>query len=396
MADLEPLRSLPLEKLDLTRNRVRDLTPLKAVPLKKLVVSDNPVRDLTPLGGMHLVSVEALQCPSLSDLTPLAGQAIEFLNMAGSGVVNLAPLSTMALKKLTLDPYPWRDLQFLKKIPTLEEVNGQPLTDFLNFAAAGRDAFAALRKRVASLPPLLQTAAIEAELKRLNPGFQGPVKPEIDKVQVTGLHVLSDRLVDLTPLRALPALRDVRLEGTARDKAQLQSLEPLRGLPLTSLTCTKVPVQSLAPLVNMPLRTLAISFTSVEDIEPLAGMAGLVEVHLAGTGVTSLEPLRGTKLSVLACNKTAIADLSPLDTTQLTHLYCGATRIMDLSSLSKAKLRTLHIERTPVDDLTPLQELPLAELLCDFSPWRDTELAACHQNPRKREQRAGCEVPCES
>ena len=54
LADLSPLRGLPLRTLNIWRNHVSDLSPLKGMPLTDLDLASTPVTDLSPLAGMKL------------------------------------------------------------------------------------------------------------------------------------------------------------------------------------------------------------------------------------------------------------------------------------------------------------------------------------------------------
>ena len=51
VADLSPLKGMPLRKLGAEQTKVTDLTPLAGMPLEELYLSDTPVRDLSPLKG---------------------------------------------------------------------------------------------------------------------------------------------------------------------------------------------------------------------------------------------------------------------------------------------------------------------------------------------------------
>src|SRR5262249_60077728 len=63
-----------------------------------------------------------------------------------------------------------------------------------------------LEKSVAALPPEQQVAAVERRLRELNPEFRGKVESEIRDGKVFWLGFLTDRVTDISPVRALKGL----------------------------------------------------------------------------------------------------------------------------------------------------------------------------------------------
>jgi hypothetical protein len=49
LADLAPLRGLPIKDLRFSHTKVRDLTPLRGMPLAVIHLGATPVRDVSPL-----------------------------------------------------------------------------------------------------------------------------------------------------------------------------------------------------------------------------------------------------------------------------------------------------------------------------------------------------------
>ena len=89
----------------------------------------------------------------------------------------------------------------------------------------------------------------------------------------------------------------------------------------------------------------------------------IVEAHLAGTGIRSVEPLRGLSLRVLDlgfCD--AVDDISALADMPLTKLILEGTSVADLTPLAGMSLELLYLQDTPVTDLSVIQEMPLKEL----------------------------------
>src|SRR5262249_17110039 len=123
---------------------------------------------------------------------------------------------------------------------------------------------------VARLPAADQVAVVTARLKELNPFFDGPVTPTVEKGVVVGLGASAQQLTNLAPVRGLPGLRDLRCLGTQYQPGRLTDLAPLTGLPLRVLVVTWNPrLSDLRPLAGMPLVTLDCYATAVADLTPL-------------------------------------------------------------------------------------------------------------------------------
>jgi hypothetical protein len=144
--------------------------------------------------------------------------------------------------------------------------------------------------KVRALPPEEQVKEVAAELKRRNPGFDGPVKHEVREGVVVGLTIHTAAVADLTPVAALPHLVQLGWASPSR-VSRPTDLRPLRGLRLKSLDLSgNASVADLGPLRDMPLEGL----------------------YIAGTAVYDLSPLRGMPLRFLGCERIPVADLSPL------------------------------------------------------------------------------------
>jgi len=157
-----------------------------------------------------------------------------------------------------------------------------------------------------------------------------------------------------------PVEFDVTMRGgmalTVKPNEQLNNLSALKGVPLKSLTLA--------------------GCKSLRDLSPLKGMP-LEELDLSGTGVDTLEALRGMKLKRLVLRSTKVHDLSPLKGMPLEELalsYC--MQVSDLSPLAGAPLKRLWLRNCRnVRDLTPLKNAPLERLVvvgcsADLTPVR--------------------------
>ncbi len=322
LSDLSPLRGLQLTFLNCGGTPVADLTPLRGMPLTYLNCGYTRVADLTPITDMPLTCLYC-NCTRVSDLAPVRGMRLELLYSGGARVTDLSPLEGMPLHTLTADINPWRDAPVLRTLPALQSLNLRPAATFWK----ALEAFEAWAKAVRGLPADRQVEAVAAELKKRNPGFDGKVTPRIDNGVVTGLTFVTDQVTDLAPVRVLPGLALLACHGSGIGKGRLADLSPLYGLKLTDFDC---------------------GWTQVAD----------------------LSPLKGQRLTRLVCYSTKVSDLTPLEGMPLTQLHCGWTPVADLSPVKRLPMRRLWVAGTRVTDLTPLQKLPLQELWCDAGPAR--------------------------
>jgi hypothetical protein len=144
LADLSPLRGLPLTELVCARNQVSDLSPLEGMKLYHLDVSFCPrARNLAPLRGMPLADLTLYCCPGVVDLTPLEGMKLSRLDLGGTDVADLKPLHGMALTCLNLfgcnhvrdltplqgNPLRVLNITFCRQVSDLTPLRGLPLVD---------------------------------------------------------------------------------------------------------------------------------------------------------------------------------------------------------------------------------------------------------------------------
>jgi Leucine-rich repeat (LRR) protein/tRNA A-37 threonylcarbamoyl transferase component Bud32 len=385
VADLWPLKGLKLVYLRVSDNPVADLTPLRGMPLDTLYVAGTQVADLAPLRGMPLAYLDCrgtrvadlgplrdlplsvLLCDStpVRDLGPLGGMGLTELGCQNTPVRDLFALTGMPLRALACDFNVWRDAGVVGTLPALQEFNHKAAGPFLKKLDADRAAFAAWAASVGKLPAGQQVAAVAAELKKRNPGFDGKVTPRVVKGVVVRVDLgpSGSRVTDLSPVRALPGLQELHCPGVATAPSLLTNLWALKGLRLSALNCSFSRVADLAPLGGMPLKRLACAGTPVADLAPLKGMP-LESLNCNQTQVADLAPLKGTPLQVLYCFNTKVTDLAPLEGMRLTVLSCAATKVTDLAPLRGMPLKSLYCKITRVADLAPLKGLPLTVLEC--------------------------------
>ncbi|HEX4132962.1 MAG TPA: SUMF1/EgtB/PvdO family nonheme iron enzyme [Pirellulales bacterium] len=157
-----------------------------------------------------------------------------------------------------------------------------------------------------TLPAEQQIEAVSKKLMELNPGFDGQVTgfqgkgpPKIEKGQVTELQLLTDKVVDISPLSVFKGLSRLNAHGSGvASKCVFSDLSPLEGMPLTQLICGSTQVADLSPLDGMKLTLLSCFHTEVSDLSPLKGMQ-VTRLDCQGTKVSDLSPLEGTNLDYL-------------------------------------------------------------------------------------------------
>ena len=92
--------------------------------------------DLAPLEGLSLAYLDVSHT-QVSDLSPLAGMPLVTLFCYSARVVDLSPLKDVPLKEIQCDFDPKRDTAALRSIKTLEKINGLPVAQFWKLVSAG-------------------------------------------------------------------------------------------------------------------------------------------------------------------------------------------------------------------------------------------------------------------
>jgi tetratricopeptide (TPR) repeat protein len=228
---LDPLRDIPLTKLDAGGTSVDDLGPLKGMPLVWLNCAGTKVKDLTPLRGMLLAKLD-ITGTLVSDLAPLQGMPLTDLACGATGIRDLGPLKNMKLKSLSCDRTGVSDLGPLK---------GMPL-----------ESFSCRMSQVSDLEPLRGAP-------------------------LTWLNCCYTRVSDMTPLMGAPISVLDCYETLVVD------LSPLRGMPIKDLNCAHCAVRDLSPLAGMPIELLRFPCRNVATgIGVLRGMKSLKRMNPTG------------------------------------------------------------------------------------------------------------------
>jgi hypothetical protein len=192
-------------------------------------------------------------------------------------------------------------------------------------SAGTASADATWEKSVAALSAEQQVEAVTRRLKERNPRFSGVVEPTIREGVVTGLRFQTDRVDDLSPVRALRRLETLDCPGTPHHKGMVTDLSPHSRLPLKSLIVSDNHVTDLSPLREMPLKMLDLARNlTLKDLTPLKGRP-LESLNCSHTSVADLAPLKGRKLTELTCDGTFVSDLTPLRGMALKGLCASPT-----------------------------------------------------------------------
>ncbi len=358
--DLAPLRTMPLTYVDLNgSSNIVDITPLKDIPLAGLRIGGTQVKDLSPLKGMPLTLLHCWDT-AIRDLAPLKGMPLNDLNIARTQVEDFTPLKDLPLVILDMG---------VTRVKDLSPLRGLLLRRFYCGGTAVRD-----------LAPLAGMPLTELNINGTQVVDLTPLKgmPLVnlqcwDAKGVSDLSPLCGMPLKIlacahSSLRDLSPLRGMRLEELYIPATKVEDLSPLKGMPLTTLHCWETPVRDLAPLAGMPLTELNINGTQVVDLTPLEGMP-LVALD-CWCPIRDLSPLRGMPLTKLECGHSAVSDISPLRSMRLVSLYIPDTQVKDLSPLEGMPLTELSISGTRVNNLSVLKGMPLKKLWCSMKPKR--------------------------
>jgi hypothetical protein len=209
LADLRPLTGLPLRDLNLMcAPLVTNLEPLRGMPLETLNVSHSGVVDFAPLKDAPLRDLTCRQMLALRSLDSLRGFKLTSLDCAyNTSIVDLKPLEGMPLVTVRLHATRVKDLSPLAKSP-LEEVNcgnGTAITDLTTLRGVKT-----LRRLYVSMCPCVD------------------IRP-LAGMPLEHLH-MSDKVTDLTPLQGMPLVEVVGPFDPKRDAELLKSIKTLKKI----------------------------------------------------------------------------------------------------------------------------------------------------------------------
>jgi Leucine-rich repeat (LRR) protein len=274
----------------------------------------------------------------------------------------------------------------------------------------------AFLNHMAAMPADRQVFLLAVWLKERNPGFDGQFTHKIEDGLVTSLELPAPIVQDLTPLRALVNLRNLRCRSTVgfdnnaeNDAAVLGALEALEKIndkpvaqfwkevkarraefkEFLKVVAELTPEQQVAAVADRlkehnpgfggqvgnkieggVVTELAIG-GNVTDLSPVRALAGLKVLNYSGP-LSDLSPLQGMKLNSLTL-RAPLRDLSPLQGMKLSALTVYSSGLRDLSPLKGMPLTSLDIggwvgDSSGVQDLSPLEGMPLTTLNVRCNP----------------------------
>jgi serine/threonine protein kinase len=223
VADLRPLKGLPLSVADFSYSRVTGIAPLAQMPLVNLSIAGNKVTSFEPLQSLASLDALSVRDTAIADLAPLRGLHLWWLDLSRTQVTDLAPLRGL----------PLRVLRFRHtRVTDLAPLGGMPLEELDAFAIPATD-FSPL----AACPTLMDITLSNTSLDRLDYFKSMRLRTLLivgtavhDLSPLTGmslqfLHLQGTPVTDLTPVSHCPALEEIVLPAGA------QNVEVLRGLP---------------------------------------------------------------------------------------------------------------------------------------------------------------------
>jgi Leucine-rich repeat (LRR) protein/tetratricopeptide (TPR) repeat protein len=284
--------------LEMTEARTRSLPQIAAVAE---LVRDHAVAQLN--------ARPSAAAKSLVAYLRLGSYGLLELDIRGTSLTDLSPLSGLPLRGLTADRTPVSDLSPLQGMPLLTlNLNGTKVT---------------------GLEPLRGMPSLR------------------------NLSLGDTAVTDIGPLQTVPKLRWLHLSGTA-----VKDLSPLRGSSLQVLRIGSTKVEDLTPLAGLPLDELDCNAIPAKDFAPLAACANLQHLNLAGTALQDLEIFRNCRLVTLFVTRTGVHDLTPLAGLPLQYVHFTESPVTDISPLLRCPaLKHICLSRG-VTNVSALRSLP--------------------------------------
>lgn len=263
---IEWASGVPFEVVNLSGTGVADLRPLRNMPVVSLRIADVPVVDLSPLEGMELQTL-VMNGTSVADLSVLGGMPITRLNISGTEVADLKTVGDLPLLEVLL----MRNVG----VGTLAGISGARKLSQLDAASC---------RSLSNIGDLRSLAQLE-DLDIADTGVRN-----LDPL--AGIRI---RRIDLSgiPAENFEALRGMKLAEAACNDTQLRDLTVFADMALVELHLARAPVEDFSPLERLTtLRRLTLTGTAIEDLAPVAAKR-LEFLDLSFTRIQSLNPLRG-------------------------------------------------------------------------------------------------------
>jgi len=204
-------------------------------------------------------------------------------------------------------------------------------------------------QRIAALPAAQQVEEVRKELKKRNPEFDGTLRsidgpePKIEDGVVIELRFDTDKVTDISPVRALTGLRRLKCNGSKLSIGTLSDLSPLKGMHFTDLyVANNRKLMDLSPLQGMPLTHLEVWGTSVANIAVVKEMPISV-LWIVDTPIADLSPLAGKSLEALFCMRCRVTTLKGLPAVGVEKLSCDLEQLPDEADMKRLGVKELHL-----------------------------------------------------
>ena len=288
---------------------------------------------------------------------------------AGNAIVDETGYATLATIRFATEAFIDGDNSY----PTLENLNIftanplDPLLDTLPNIDLHTDL---VEVNITGLPDIVVTFAdidLETEVRRLANVPSGPLYLS-DVIWISSLDLVESGVDDLGGIQYLQNLEwlDVSWQGTLTGL----DLTPLAGLTgLRNLAVAGSGVSNLGPLANLTqLEYLNLYYNDISNIMPLANMTAMFDLNIQGKGdttesISSIAPLANmhnlTRLNASFNQITDISVLQNLPNLRYVNLY--SNQITDLgplvANLDFATGDTLDIMNNPLNDISGGQHI---------------------------------------
>jgi serine/threonine protein kinase len=210
LLDLTPIQAAAeIDSVAVLKGELADLSPLKGLPLKGLDLVETQVADLAPLRGMQLKYLNLNRSSRVKDLMPVVGESIGILDTGGTAVSDLTPLKLMP----NLSVFSCAG----SRVTDLKPLAGLAKLTVLNCRAV----------RISDLKPLEELEKLR-HLEAADTAVED-LRP-LAKLPLTYLDVRNTKVTDFTPLQKLPIEQLLCDFDAARDGAALRSLPKLKEI----------------------------------------------------------------------------------------------------------------------------------------------------------------------
>jgi serine/threonine protein kinase/Leucine-rich repeat (LRR) protein len=378
--DLSVLKGAPISELHIGRSGIADLTPVRDLPLRSLGLWGNPVTDLSPLRGMQIEEL-TIEQTRVSDVSPLIGLPLKKLYLRGCA--DLTDVSALVkiptLEKLTI-PMNIQNIEVLRQMPNLQWLgfHNRPSDD--NFPATSAEEFwtmwaglswmRALNEAGIKYIATQDSGLDQAQKPGKKAGEKIPPTPNFREKWVVTIE--SKEFSDCSIFKEAD-IQELILKGTG-----VSDLRPLEGLDLSRLNISDTPVTDLGPLrapaLSASLERLEFSGIPATDFAALAACTNLTNINASSTALADLAVLQGRRMHTVLLSSSKVTDISALTGMPLEHVALYRTAVTDLSPLLKCPtLRQLTLPAGALN-VNTLRALPaLTSLSWDDKTGSPTE-----------------------